>query len=44
MVSLRHVRTARTENDVPYSIPENGFETYQAGSQQLLMNCTMVMV
>ena len=23
-ISLRHVRTARTENDVPYSIPENG--------------------
>ena len=31
-IALRHVRTARTENDVPYSIPENGFETYQAGS------------
>ena len=23
-IALRHVRTARTENDVPYSIPENG--------------------
>ena len=32
-IALRHVRTARTENDVPYSIPENGFETYQAGSR-----------
>ena len=31
-IALRHVRTARTENDVPYSIPENGFKTYQAGS------------
>ena len=31
-IALRHVRTARTENDVPYAIPENGFETYQAGS------------
>jgi hypothetical protein len=32
-IALRHVRTARTENAVPYSIPENGFETYQAGSR-----------
>ena len=32
-IALRHVRTARTENDVPYSIPENGFETYEAGSR-----------
>ena len=31
-IALRHVRTARTENAVPYSLPENGFETYQAGS------------
>ena len=31
-IALRHVRTARTENAVAYSIPENGFETYQAGS------------
>ena len=31
-IALRHVRTARTENAVPYSIPENGFETYEAGS------------
>ena len=31
-IALRHVRTARTENAVPYAIPENGFETYQAGS------------
>ena len=31
-IALRHVRTARTENAVPHSIPENGFETYQAGS------------
>ena len=31
-IALRHVRTARTENAVPYSIPEDGFETYQAGS------------
>ncbi len=32
-IALRHVRTARTENAVAYSIPENGFETYQAGSR-----------
>ena len=32
-IALRHVRTARTENDVPYSIPENGFETYSSGSR-----------
>ena len=32
-IALRHVRTARTENDVPYSIPENGFETYTSGSR-----------
>ena len=31
-IALRHVRTARTENAVPHSIPENGFETYEAGS------------
>jgi hypothetical protein len=32
-IALRHVRTARTENDVSYFIPENGFKTYQAGSR-----------
>ena len=32
-IALRHVRVARTENDVSYSIPENGFETYEAGSR-----------
>ena len=32
-IALRHVRTARTENDVLYFIPENGFKTYQAGSR-----------
>ena len=32
-IALRHVRTARTENAVPYSIPENGFETYESGSR-----------
>ena len=32
-IALRHVRTARTENDVSYAIPENGFETYEAGSR-----------
>ena len=31
-ISIRNVRVARTENAVPYSIPEDGFETYQAGS------------
>jgi hypothetical protein len=31
-ISLRNVRPDRTESAVPYSIPENGFETYQAGS------------
>ena len=31
-ISIRNVRTARIENAVPYSIPEDGFETYQAGS------------
>jgi len=31
-IALRHVRTARTENDVPYALPENAFETYQSGS------------
>ena len=30
--ALLNARPAREENDVPYSIPENGFETYQAGS------------
>ena len=32
-IALRHVRVARTENEVSYSIPENGFETYEAGSR-----------
>jgi hypothetical protein len=32
-ISLRHVRPDRIENDVPYSIPENGFETYSSGSR-----------
>jgi len=31
-ISLRNVRPDRIESAVPYSIPENGFETYQAGS------------
>ena len=32
-ISIRNVRVARTENDVPYAIPENGFETYTSGSR-----------
>ena len=32
-ISLRNVRPDRTENDVPYSIPENGFKTYSSGSR-----------
>jgi len=32
-VALRHVRTDRTENPVPYSLPENPFETYETGSR-----------
>ena len=32
-VSIRNVRVARTESDVPYSIPENGFETVSSGSR-----------
>jgi hypothetical protein len=32
-IALRHVRTARTETDVPYSLPEDAFETYEAGSR-----------
>ena len=32
-ISLRNVRPDRAETAVPYSIPENGFETYQAGSR-----------
>ena len=32
-ISLRNVRPDRTENDVPYSIPENGFETYTSSSR-----------
>ena len=31
-IALLNTRTDRIENAVPYSIPENGFETYQAGS------------
>ena len=31
-ISIRNVRIARTENAVPYALPENAFETYQAGS------------
>ena len=31
-ISLRNVRPDRIENAVPYSIPENGFETYESGS------------
>ena len=32
-IALRHVRTARTENPVPYSLKPNPFTTYQAGSR-----------
>jgi hypothetical protein len=32
-IALRHVRTARTETDVPYFLPEDAFETYEAGSR-----------
>ena len=32
-ISLRNVRPDRIENDVSYAIPENGFETYEAGSR-----------
>ena len=32
-IALRHVRTARTETGVPYSLPEDAFETYEAGSR-----------
>ena len=32
-ISLRNVRPDRTETAVPYAIPENGFETYEAGSR-----------
>ena len=32
-IALRHVRTARTENDVAYSLPEDAFESYEAGSR-----------
>ena len=31
-ISLRNVRPDRVENAVPYSIPENGFETVSSGS------------
>ena len=31
-ISLRNVRPDRVENAVPYSIPENGFETVSPGS------------
>ena len=32
-IALRHVRTARKETGVPYSLPEDAFETYEAGSR-----------
>ena len=32
-IALRHVRTARTENAVAYFLPEDAFETYEAGSR-----------
>ena len=32
-ISLRNVRPDRVENAVPYSIPENGFETVSSGSR-----------
>ena len=32
-ISLRNVRVARIENAVAYSLPEDAFETYQAGSR-----------
>ena len=32
-IALRHVRTARTENDVAYSLPKDAFESYEAGSR-----------
>jgi hypothetical protein len=32
-IALRHVRVARTENDVAYSLPEDAFESYEAGSR-----------
>ena len=32
-IALRNVRTARTENDVSYSLPEDAFETYESGSR-----------
>ena len=32
-VALRNVRTDRTEPEVTVRIPDNGFETYQAGSR-----------
>ena len=31
-ISLRNVRPDRTENAVPYSLPENAFETLSSGS------------
>ena len=31
-ISLRNVRPARTENAVPYLLPTDAFETYEAGS------------
>ena len=40
-ISIRNVRTARTENAVAYSIPENGFETYQAGSGVINVTCLL---
>jgi hypothetical protein len=32
-ISLRNVRPDRVESTVPYSIPENGFETVSSGSR-----------
>jgi hypothetical protein len=32
-ISLRNVRPDRTENDVPYLLPTDAFETYEAGSR-----------
>ena len=32
-ISLRNIRPDRTENDVPYLLPTDAFETYEAGSR-----------
>ena len=37
-ISLQHVRTDRTEPITTVMIPENGFETYQAGSGVINVN------